>query len=670
MIKKLKLRNQYADEEFVWSVFAQLVTALYRCHYGEDPPEVGRNVMGIGRDAKPIKSKQSPYMILHRDLKPENGKFNCLDFCMVFINDGISVFLDADNSVKLGDFGLSKILQSHDFASTYVGTPFYMSPEICAAERYSLYSDIWSLGCIIYELCTKEPPFNARTHIDLFHKIKAGRVSPLPPVYSAELQKVINSCLQVNPNSRPDTAQLLNLPVVKLMRKEQEVVSLGKKLKNEKEQADRRIKEVDEKLAKMEAERELMKSELDASVRREWEVKARLEIDRQVELETERLKKLFETEVIKRVAAEVEQILQTGNDSSTNLKRSSTPAPDERHTRPTAQPAPANTASFSTTGTDSDFPSQTDLSSLSLESPFSSKPQPMKRSSRTPFIRAHTVNNIVAPSPMDITMADPSPTTIASLALSPRRDGVGKTAQRPKSNIFTEGEVRWRPTNASSFPTPSASEDEFDESGEPDDDDEDELPVLPSPSRDPFKVLNKRPSLTRQRTLPANNKRLASAPNLFARNNVTSGANVKRPASAVPVIATSPQRKGAASPIAMKTTKVPMPVVSEAGSPIRKKTTDVGLRPKKNDGMIKTAMRNQLNGRTLVELAQGRAGGTECEKPENENHKTNVKISKKEAPLWDPERDEMPSPFLVRGSKVVRSGQVKGDFSRERLQRS
>ncbi len=561
------------------------------------------------------------------------------------------MFLDADNSVKLGDFGLSKILQSHDFASTYVGTPFYMSPEICAAERYSLFSDIWSLGCIIYELCTKEPPFNARTHIELFRKIKTGRVSPLPPVYSAELQKVISSCLQVNPNSRPDTAQLLNLPAVKIMRKEQEVVSLRRKVQDEKEQADRRMKEADEKLAKVEAERELLRSELDASIRREWEVKARLEIDRQVELETERLKKLFETEVSKRVAAEVEQRLQVGNDSSTKLKRSST---DERRLQPTAQPVPVDTASFSTTGTDSDFPSQTDLSSLSLESPFSSKSQPMKRNSRTPFTRAHTVNNIVAPSPMDITMADPSPTTIASLALSPRRDGVGKTAQRPKSNIFTEGEVRWRPTNASSFPTPSTSDDE---SAEPEDDDEDELPVLPSPSRDPFKVLNKRPSLTRQRTLPANNKRLASAPNLFARNNVTSGASVKRPASAVPVVATSPQRKGAASPMAMKGTKVPMPVVNEAGSPIRKKATDVGFRTKKNDGMIKTAMRNQLNGRTLVELAQGRAGGTDCEKSDNEDHRTNVKASEKEAPLWDPERDEMPSPFLVRGSKAIRSGQ-------------
>lgn len=75
VIKKLKDKNQYAEEEFVWSIFAQLVTALYRCHYGEMPPDVGGNVLGLGQDAKPkqLKSKQKQYMILHRDLKPENG---------------------------------------------------------------------------------------------------------------------------------------------------------------------------------------------------------------------------------------------------------------------------------------------------------------------------------------------------------------------------------------------------------------------------------------------------------------------------------------------------------------------------------------------------------------------------------------------------------------------
>jgi len=71
-IKKLKERNQYADEEFVWSIFAQLVGALYRCHYGEDAPAPGEE--GVVKKGKVIQTKQGYQVILHRDLKPENGK--------------------------------------------------------------------------------------------------------------------------------------------------------------------------------------------------------------------------------------------------------------------------------------------------------------------------------------------------------------------------------------------------------------------------------------------------------------------------------------------------------------------------------------------------------------------------------------------------------------------
>lgn len=74
VIQKLKANDQYAEESFVWSIFTQLVTALYRCHYGVDPPEVGKNILGCGGVAKPqgLRSK-TQVMILHRDLKPENG---------------------------------------------------------------------------------------------------------------------------------------------------------------------------------------------------------------------------------------------------------------------------------------------------------------------------------------------------------------------------------------------------------------------------------------------------------------------------------------------------------------------------------------------------------------------------------------------------------------------
>lgn len=74
-VKKLKDSNRYADEEFVWGVFAQLVSALYRCHYGEDPPNVGEEGrVRNGRTTCPLQTKEGHRMILHRDLKPENGE--------------------------------------------------------------------------------------------------------------------------------------------------------------------------------------------------------------------------------------------------------------------------------------------------------------------------------------------------------------------------------------------------------------------------------------------------------------------------------------------------------------------------------------------------------------------------------------------------------------------
>lgn len=74
VIRELQAGNRLADESFVWSIFAQLVTALYRCHYGVDPPEVGKAAAyGLGAPAKP-KTPAGGMTILHRDLKPENGR--------------------------------------------------------------------------------------------------------------------------------------------------------------------------------------------------------------------------------------------------------------------------------------------------------------------------------------------------------------------------------------------------------------------------------------------------------------------------------------------------------------------------------------------------------------------------------------------------------------------
>lgn len=74
IIKNLTVKGERAKESFVWSIFSQLVTALYRCHYGTNPPEAGNNAMGLFSNVVRPKVPAGTMTILHRDLKPENGK--------------------------------------------------------------------------------------------------------------------------------------------------------------------------------------------------------------------------------------------------------------------------------------------------------------------------------------------------------------------------------------------------------------------------------------------------------------------------------------------------------------------------------------------------------------------------------------------------------------------
>lgn len=667
VIKRLKSKRQYADEEFVWSIFSQLCTALYRCHYGQDPPEAGRNVMGLGNDAIPVKEKQRHIMILHRDLKPEN------------------VFLGEDNSVKLGDFGLSKILQSHDFASTYVGTPYYMSPEICMSEKYTASSDIWALGCIIYELCAQKPPFDAKTHFDLIQKIRRGQFETIPNVYSPDLRRVVESCLKVDHTKRPETAQLLNLPIVKLMRKEQEVVQMGQLLKKEREATKLVERELKDKVASLEKERDDMRISVDNQLRREWEVKARLEIDRHINTELERLRKSFDEEVNKRVAEEVERRMHAWKLQQNHAaERSSTPTLDAAQ-------------SISTLGETSEFPSQTDISSFSLEEspPKQPKPRattPEKRPARSAFQRAHTTAfNEVAASPMDIQMADPSPISLAGLSLSPRRNAQN-AEPKTRRNIFAAAAERWEPTNMSDPVSPTAYSSPNGASDVEDEMEDDDLPALPSPTRprstnsarkspdnDPFKVLaaNNAPNpaahlFTRRNLLARNGpapNRNPSAPNLL-RMGAGAPTGRARPTSTVPVVATSPARKR---------TKVPVPG-SEGGSPVRKNSTgsmddgagfardtaSTALRSKKGANtaallrqkVAAAAAANSLvAGRTLVELAQGKASSSDRRSSSGLDGCENVPARKSSsavltapAPQWDQDSADCPSPFLKRGA--------------------
>jgi len=80
--------------------------------------------------------------------------------------------LTNNNTVKLGDFGISKLLEStNEAAMTVVGTPYYMSPEVCENKPYTFKSDVWALGCVLYELCTLQHAFSASNLLGLVYKI-------------------------------------------------------------------------------------------------------------------------------------------------------------------------------------------------------------------------------------------------------------------------------------------------------------------------------------------------------------------------------------------------------------------------------------------------------------------------------------------------------------------
>ncbi|KAK0392868.1 hypothetical protein NLU13_2362 [Sarocladium strictum] len=630
VIKDLALKGQRAQESFVWSIFSQLVLALFRCHYGVDPPDVGSNVLGLtqGTVAGTPKVPAGTMTILHRDLKPEN------------------VFLGEDNSVKLGDFGLSKMIKSHDFASTYVGTPFYMSPEICAAEKYTLKSDIWSLGCIIYELCAREPPFNAKTHYQLVQKIKEGKVAPLPDVYSPELNQVIKDCLKVNPDRRPDTIQLLNLPVVRLMRKEKEVVDLNKSIRAREEALRKKEKELSEALANVNRDKEAMRHEIDSQLRREWEVKARLEIDRLTNAEIEHLQKRFEEEVQARVQAELQKKTVT---FKVDEERSATPQDDFSSSSKSDYP-------HSSIGASSDeFPSTTDITEYSaLDSPDTSR-ELKKPSARTPFGRAQTMYAGQAGTPMDIEMMSPSPAAIASLSLSPRRGGATKAPSANTGNIFAAA-ANSRDAQAWDIPR---------DLGLTDSDDED---ICPSPTRNikssknPF-TSKTRPVLTSQKSCPLNRlKTKNSSGGLISKQTGQSVTPAGAPSSS-----TSPSRRISKIPSA---TTLQGDGSGLSNSPVlgrKPSAKNVGASSSDSDSALgKVAAKNNLKGRTLVELQQARAGGRPLSAVmgpgENNGSPKRAfrdriagerRLSIESVAVWDPEKDEMPSPFLQRGRRAI-----------------
>ncbi|KAJ7316750.1 hypothetical protein JRQ81_002912 [Phrynocephalus forsythii] len=136
--------------------------------------------------------------ILHRDLKTQN------------------VFLTRSSIIKVGDLGIARVLENqYDMASTLIGTPYYMSPELFSNKPYNYKSDVWALGCCAYELATLKHAFNAKDMNSLVYRIIEGKLPPMPKDYSTPLKELIKTMLSKKPEDRPSVRSILRQPYIK-----------------------------------------------------------------------------------------------------------------------------------------------------------------------------------------------------------------------------------------------------------------------------------------------------------------------------------------------------------------------------------------------------------------------------------------------------------------------
>ncbi|XP_063778433.1 serine/threonine-protein kinase Nek11 isoform X3 [Pseudophryne corroboree] len=134
--------------------------------------------------------------ILHRDLKAKN------------------IFLK-NNLLKIGDFGVSRLLMgSCDLATTFTGTPYYMSPEALKHQGYDSKSDIWSVGCILHEMCCLEHAFTGHSFLAVVLKIVEGPTPSLPDRYSIDLNLLMIRMLGKDPSLRPGAGEILQAPYI------------------------------------------------------------------------------------------------------------------------------------------------------------------------------------------------------------------------------------------------------------------------------------------------------------------------------------------------------------------------------------------------------------------------------------------------------------------------
>ena len=169
-INKKKSEGKYFKEQLIWLYSIQMIEGLKALH-----------------DKK----------IMHRDIKSAN------------------IFLTKKKyQCKIGDMNVSKVIKEK-VLTTQTGTPYYASPEVWRDEPYSYKSDLWSIGCVIYEMCALRPPFNGKDLDDLFENVCRGKVKRISSFYSDDLWNMILMLLQNDVNKRVDCDGFLNSDLIK-----------------------------------------------------------------------------------------------------------------------------------------------------------------------------------------------------------------------------------------------------------------------------------------------------------------------------------------------------------------------------------------------------------------------------------------------------------------------
>lgn len=185
-IKLHKRKGTRFSEEQIWKIFIQIVKGLKALH---------------------------AHKVLHRDLKCAN------------------VFLNKDGTVKLGDLNVSKVAKM-GLVYTQTGTPYYASPEVWQDKPYDSKSDIWSLGVVLYEMCTLNPPFTDTSMQGLCKKVMKGVYPSIPSCYSKDLSSMIATLLQVSPSKRPSCSQILHMPALEEHMTEEDEYDINQELLN------------------------------------------------------------------------------------------------------------------------------------------------------------------------------------------------------------------------------------------------------------------------------------------------------------------------------------------------------------------------------------------------------------------------------------------------------